>query len=319
MANVPVILALEHYDRHVPFLDGSIQIEGVDLNVICCGTAVRHPGMLRRGEYDAAETSLASYLAARDQGLPVTAIPIFPRRLFSQSQMYRNLEAGIESPSDLVGRRVGLNSYQTTLSVLAKGDLEHEYGVPWKSITWCSSAEDLIETDLPPDVRVERLPEGADTGSLLAEGKLDAFMSPRPPSSYVGGDPRVGRLFADPRAEERAYFHRLGYFPIMHLVALKAELDEQHPWLAPTLFEAFLRAKAEIVRRYEGDPNWSLLAWGRQFLEEERRELAPDVWPNGLAANRSNLERFIRYAHEQGVIQSPMPEDSLFTASTHAT
>lgn len=319
MANTPITLALEHYDRHVPFLDGTIKIEGVDLNVICCGTPVRHPGMLRRREYDAAETSLASYLAARDQGLPFTAIPIFPRRLFSQSQMYRNLQAGIASPSDLPGRRVGLNSYQTTLSVLAKGDLEHEHGVPWKSIIWCSAAEDLIETDLPPDVRVERLPDAIDAGVLLAEGKLDAIMSPRPPSSYIKGDPRVGRLFVDPRAEERAHFHRVGYFPIMHVVAIKAEVAERHPELPTALFAAFQQAKAEIVRRYEGDPNWSMLAWGRQFLEEERHDLAPDIWPNGLRSNRSNLERFIGYAYEQGVIRSPMPVESLFTASTQGT
>ncbi|MBI4214022.1 MAG: ABC transporter substrate-binding protein [Chloroflexi bacterium] len=318
MANVPITLAIAHYDRHVPFLDGTIEIDGVDLNVICAETGVRHSGMLRRREYDAAETSLASYLAARDQGLPFTAIPVFPRRLFSQSQMYRNLASGITSPADLVGRRVGVNSYQTTLSVLAKGDLQHEYGVDWRSMVWCGSADDLIETGWPPGVQVERLPQGADPGTLLAEGKLDAYMAPRPPSSFLNGDPRVGRLFADSRAEEHAYFHRLGYFPIMHVVALNPEVDEQHSWLAPALLQAFQRAQAEIVRRYD-DPIWSLLAWGRQSLEDERGALAPDLWPVGLAANRSNLERFIQYAHEQGVIQSPMPVESLFTESTRST
>ena len=144
-------------------------------------------------------------------------------------------------------------------------------------------------------------------------------MAPRPPSSYLKGDPRVERLFADARGEERVYFHRLGYFPIMHVVALKAEVDERHPWLAPALLLAFQRAKEEIVRRYESDPAWSLLAWGRQLLDDERRELAPDVWPSGLQANRSNLERFIQYAHEQGVIQSPISVEELFTASTRST
>ena len=125
-------------------------------------------------------------------------------------------------------------------------------------------------------------------------------------------------MFADSRGEEHAYFHRLGYFPIMHVVALKTEVDEQYPWLAPALLPAFERAKAEIVTRYN-DPAWSLQAWGRHSFEDEREKLAPDLWPNGLAANRSNLERFIQYAHEQGVIRSPMPVESLFTASTRST
>jgi len=170
MAKVALTMALAHYDRHMPFVDGTVAVEGVDLNVVLCETDVRHPGMLRRAEYDVAEVSLSSYLVARDQGLPFTAIPVFPRRLFSQSQMYRNLSAGVDSPHDLVGRRVGLSSYQTTLSVLAKGDLQQEYNVPWKEIRWVASGGELIEVDLPPDVRLETLSRETDLGQLLAAG-----------------------------------------------------------------------------------------------------------------------------------------------------
>ena len=67
---------------------------------------------------------------AKDRGSDLTAIPVFPRRLFSQSQMYVNTAAGINEARDLIGKRVGLRSYQTTLSVLAKGNLQHEYIVP---------------------------------------------------------------------------------------------------------------------------------------------------------------------------------------------
>jgi 4,5-dihydroxyphthalate decarboxylase len=314
MAAVPLTLALGHYDRHVPFFDGSIAIDGVDLTVLNVDSNERHERMLQHGAYDVAEVSLSSYLVARDQGLPFTAIPVFPRRLFSQSQMYRNLACGVESPRDLAGRRVGLSSYQTTLCVLAKGDLAHEYGVPWKEVRWVVGNVDTVEINLPSDVMVERAPKGADLGKLLAEGDLSGLLVSRLPRSFAEGDPRVGRLFPEARAEEQAYFARNGFFPIMHLVAFRSDVLEQEPWLAGALVDAFGRAHAICQRHWE-DPNWSRLAWGRQLVEDERAAFVRDPWENGVAANRANLERFISYAHEQGLIQQPMPVESLFAAS----
>jgi 4,5-dihydroxyphthalate decarboxylase len=76
--------------------------------------------MLQRGEFDICEISLSSYLMAKSRDMPFTAVPVFPRRLFSQSQIWVNINAGIRTPKDLLGRKIGLNTFQTTLSVLAK-------------------------------------------------------------------------------------------------------------------------------------------------------------------------------------------------------
>ena len=70
---------------------------------------------------------------------------------------------------------------------------------------------------------------------------------------------------------------------------------------------------------YFDDPNWSRLVFGRQWPEEERRLLGPDPWPYGVAANRANLERFVQYEHEQGLIPKPLTMEDLFTASTRDT
>jgi len=214
VSNLPLTLALEHYDRHIPLFDGSVTPEGVDLTALQVGQSApgrhgerRHERILA-GEFDGGELSLSSYLMARDRGAPYTAIPVFPRRLFSQSRIYVNAAAGIAAPADLAGKRVGLNTYQTTLSVLAKGDLQQEYGVPWREITWVVATEETVPFRVPAGVQVERAPAGSRLDTLLLEGSIQAVALPHPPRSIQDGAPRVRPLFADPRAEEQAYFER---------------------------------------------------------------------------------------------------------------
>lgn len=167
MADLPLTLALERYDRHIPFFDGSVAPAGVALTALDVGQNYggRHGAdrkhRILAGEFDVGELSLVSYVMLRDRGEPFTAIPVFPRRLFSASRWYVNAAAGIRKPADLVGRRVGLSSYQTTLSVLAKGDLEREYGVPWREIIWVAATEEPMPFDLPAGARLERVPPGA--------------------------------------------------------------------------------------------------------------------------------------------------------------
>ena len=100
--------------------------------------------MLKHGEFDICEVSLSSYLMAKSRNMPFIAVPVFPRRLFSHSQIWINVDAGIRTPNDLVGRKVGLNTFQTTLSVLAKGDLQSEYDVPWRDIEWYVAREETV-------------------------------------------------------------------------------------------------------------------------------------------------------------------------------
>ena len=92
MANPKITLAVSHYDRHVPFFDGTVKTEGIDLNVLIVGQSDRqrdgedrHERMLQKGEFDVAEVSLSSYLMAKSRAMPFTAIPVFPRRLFSNT------------------------------------------------------------------------------------------------------------------------------------------------------------------------------------------------------------------------------------------
>ena len=318
MAKPKLTLALSHYDRHVPFFDGSVQAEGVDLNVLIVGQSDRqrdgedrHERMLQKGEFDVAELSLSSYLMAKSRRMPFTAIPVFPRRLFSLAQMWVNVDAGINVPQDLIGKKVGLHSFQNTLATLAKGDLQSEYDVPWRRIHWMLSKEENIPFTPEAGVKLELIPKNKKVGDMLESGEIAAMMTPHPPKPVLRGSRKIRRLFADPKAEDLRYFRKNGFFPIMHVVAFKNEVLERYPDAARSLFAAFEQAKT-LCREFYADPNWSWLAWGRQAFEEQQKLLGDDPWPYGLEKNRANLERFAGYSLDQGLMAQQMGVEDLF-------
>ena len=322
MANLRLTLALSHYDRHIPFFDGSVQAEGVDLQVLAVGQSNplkhgqdRHERMLQKAEFDICELSLSSYLIAKSRGMPFTAIPVYPRRLFSLSQMWVNANAGIKSPQDLIGKKVGLSTFQTTLSVLAKGDLQAEYSVPWRNLDWYMSKDEAVPIKPIAGVRMQILKPGQKIGAMLENGEIDALMVPHPPEEALRGSRNIRRLFADPKAEETKYFRKNGYYPIMHVVAFKDQVLAQNPWLARSVMEAFDKAKAACVEYYD-DPNWSRFVWGRHLFEEERIAFGEDPWPHGVKKNRANLERFIGYSLDQGLMEKKLEVEELFAPST---
>jgi len=321
MTNLKLTMALDRYDRHVPFFDGTVTVpDGLELEMLKVGQSApkehganRHGRMLHDAEFDVAELGLSPFLMAknRNMDLPVVAIPIYPRRLFSQSRIHVNVDAGIETPVDLVGKRVAVNGFQVTLSVLAKGDLKRDFGVPWEDITWISALNEEIPFTPKPGVVIEHLSDGEDAGTLLMAGEIDAMISPQPPSSLLGGTDRVRPLFADAKAETLRHFNKVGYYPIMHVVAIRRELAEREPWLPQAIYHMFEEAKA-LAYDFYGDPNYSLMAWGRETMEEQRELLGADPWPSGVAANRANLEEFSSYLLDQGLIDTTLAVDYMF-------
>ncbi len=311
-------LAISHYDRYYPLYDNTAGPEGFDLEIYHVGQSApgrhgvdRHGRMLNDGEFDIAELSLSSYLMARDRGMPFTAIPVFPRRLFSQSQIWINRNSGITDPKDLVGKRVGLNTFQTTLSVLAKGDLQSEYDVPWRSIKWFIAKEETVEFAPEEGVTINKVPASTNLGDMLVNGEIDAIFRPHPPRQVLEGTADIVRLFPNAKEVEAGYYKKNGFFPIMHIIAFRNETLEAHSGAGQAMFEMFKRMNA-ITSKYLDDPNWSRLAWGRHHLEEERRMLGSNLWPDGIEENRANLERFMSYSHDQGLISKPLQVDGLF-------
>jgi len=301
------------YEIVRPLIDGKVEVDGVDLTILTdMDSATRHWRFLRNGEFDVAEVSISSYLAARDNDWPFLAIPVFLHRRFRHGFMFINTTKGISKPSDLIGRRVGVKTLMTSAVLWMRGILQHEYGVPLNSIEWVAEIEDDVKVTLPPDIKYSYLPNDKSVETMLAEGELDAVFHSDFVKPFLAKDPRVARLFPDNKTEEMAYYKKTGIFPIMHVVGIRQSLAEQHPWLAINLFRAFNEAKAIAMERMR-NPRIVPLAWYRAAWEEQEHILGPDPWEYGLTdKNRKILETLVGYSHEQGLIKKRPTLEQIF-------
>ena len=195
--------------------------------------------------------------------------------------MFINTGKGITKPTDLIGRKVGVKSFLVTAGHWMRGILEHEYGVPHKSIHWVAELDEDIDFKPPPDLKLTRVSHDKSVETMLAEGEIDALIHSDIIKPIIDNDPRVGRLWPDFKAEEKRYYRKTGIFPIMHVMGIKQEIVDRHPWVPINLFQAFEKAKALAMRRMD-NPRIVPLAWYREAWEEQERILGPDPWEYGL-------------------------------------
>ena len=177
-----------------------------------------------------------------------------------------------------------------------------------------------IKLNLPPGVDVTNAPEGRTISDLLDQGEIDAFIAPRPPSGAVLTNPQVGWLFDDPSATARDYYARTGIFPIMHVVGVRKELAQQHPWLPAALFKAFSASKARALELLADTSATKVtLPFVEEQLKAARELLGEDFWSYGVASNTRTLEAFLHHHHAQGLSARKVELAELFHPSTYET
>jgi len=317
-------LACWNYDRTRALMDGSVQPDGIELNYLNLPVEETFFRMLRNREFDVAELSLSSYTVSTfREPRPFIAIPVFPSRMFRHSSIYINADSGIREPKDLIGKRVGTPEYQMTAPVWIRGILSEHYGVPVDSVTYCTGGEEetgrseKIKLDLPPNIRVEPIGPDQTLSSMLASGDIDALHTARMPSTYGRGDGKVRRLFTDFPEVEKRYFRSTGIFPIMHTVAIRREVYEQNPWVAQSLYKAFVAAQQHTYEDlYVTAALKEMLPWLTAHVEEARALMGDDFWPYGFERNRKTLETFLRYHFESGLSKRLRTPEELFAPET---
>ncbi len=312
---ISLTLACGDYEIMRALKTGEVEPDGIDLTVLTdMDSTTRHWRFIRNRDFDMAETSGSSYIVARDQGQPVNALPVFPHRRFRHGFVYINTTKGIKEPKDLIGRKIGIKSYLVSAGHWMRGILQHEYGVPHESIQWFAELDEDVEFTPHSKLNLTRLPHDKSVETMLAEGELDAVIHSSIIKPILNGDPRVGRLWPDVKAEEIRFYKKTGIFPIMHVLGIKQDIIDRYPWVPINMFHAFERSKAIAMRRLN-NPRIVPLAAYREAWEEQQQILGPDPWEYGLTPkNRHQIETIAGYSHEQGLTKRRWTPEELFVS-----
>lgn len=313
MAKLKLTLGCGAYDLLYPLIEGTATAPGIEFNTLTMASPERHGRMLRHEEFDVCELSLVAYLVARDTGRAFTAIPVFPHRRFRHGYVVKRMGAGIEKPSDLNGKRVGLDTLQNSAGLWMRGILQDNYGVDLKSIEWWCQEEEDVPLQPAAWMKVHRVPKGKNIDQMLLDGELEGAIYPEILPSIRNRSPKVGLLFPDTKKAEIDYYKNSGIFPIMHTVVIKNEVLEKHPWVAVSVLQAFQKAKELCYRRMK-DPRNFALVWVQELLQEQEAVFGKDPWPYNLEDNRKALEAVVRYEFDQGMIKKNLEIEQLFFA-----
>jgi 4,5-dihydroxyphthalate decarboxylase len=323
MSKLKLTLACWDYDRTRPLIDGRVQAEGIDLEIKVMRPRETFPRMLEHKEFEVSELSLGSYVSLKGRGTcPFVAVPVALSKIFRHSCIYIRPDAGIRTPQDLRGKRVGTTQLGSTAVIFMNGMLQHEYGVTIEDIHWfiggltAPTQRPLIPLKLPDKIKVEFLPPDRTLEGMLESGDLDALLAIYIPSIFQKGSSQIARLFPNYYEVEQDYYRRTGIFPIMHTVVLRDDVYREQPWAARSIYRAFCEARdLAIEELYDTDALRVSLPWLIHHLEETWRILGKDYWAYGLEANRPALEAIGQYVYEQGFSPRVVSPDELFIAN----
>ncbi len=268
-------------------------------------------------KYDVGEMSIGSFTKARDQGIPLAALPILFVRMFPHRGVFVSPTAGIKQPSDLRGKRVGVRQFWMSASIWNRLVMRQEYGISLHDINWITCQPERLDTlELPPNAK--RSPRGVNNPrELFLAGDVDAITVP----GGLGPEGSVA-LFSDPVAAQVDYYKRTGVYPAHHIVAIKEDLARREPWLVGNLCDSFQTAKELSRKQVQRGP-----AESSEFprepivglsLEETERLFGPDPLPYGITPNRRALDAFLDDAHAQGLTKRHLTIDEFFASHVPA-
>ncbi|HET7763872.1 MAG TPA: 4,5-dihydroxyphthalate decarboxylase [Burkholderiales bacterium] len=316
MEKVALTLAIGDYEHTRDLASGCVPVEGATLNVLTLPPEEAFFRFTHFREWEVSEMSMGKYvslLSQNDDG--ITAIPVFPSRVFRHSMIYVRDGGKIARPEQLKGGRIGVPEWAQTAVIYTRGYLTHQAGVPLDSVDWVQAGVnepgrvEKVKLKLPEGVRLRPEP-GRSLNDMLLAGDLDAVLSARPPRDLGKG---IRRLFPAYEAVEEAYFRETGVFPIMHVIVIKTDVLARHPWLAMNLYKAFDEAKRGSVERLcDITASHAPFAWLAAYAERMKALFGEDFWPYGLERNRRTLQAFVDFAFEQGVCHRRLALEELF-------
>ena len=321
-------------ERVEPLMKGIVQAEALEIVPTYSHPSETFLRQLRDMEFPLGEMSMSSYLIARERGLDMIALPVFPSRRLFHTELSYHVDSGIKKPQDIVGKRIGVSEYQQTAALWQRGILEHDFGVSQYKVDWYMERTEALSHGgvtgfKPPEgISFQRIPPEKSLASMLVNHELDvaAINSPwkNAPNQLgrsqripgAGGDwSKVKLLFDDRIAEGKRFFDKWEFLPVNHTYTLRGDVYRKYPWAAFNLFIGFVKAKEHFnARLAESIP--SGLVFGKEYLTKTQEMFGSDPFPYGVKANRKLLETLIDFSHEQGLITKRPKIEELFAEST---
>ena len=317
------------YDRVQAIKDGLVGIDQADVsfyneNIYSLNAQAFGP----RKTYEVTELGLIPYASQyiNKEFREYVLIPVFISRTFRHRNIYVHVDSGIERPEDLRGKRVGTPGYGMSATTWIRGMLLDQYGVKANEMNWIETTKSsdagklntgFAQYYFPDDFPLEKGPPGVDESELLLSGGCDALITAVAPKSYEDGNPKVRRLFSDVKATEQQYYRETGLFPIMHVVAIRADVAREKPWLPAAVFQMYSEAKQMAYDNLaETGVLKTSLPWAMDEYEETTKLMGNDYWRYGIEANRKELEAVMRYSYEQGLVKEHGGFEEMFHPST---
>ncbi|WP_163886937.1 ABC transporter substrate-binding protein [Aliiruegeria sabulilitoris] len=325
-STLPITVSSYLLDRTEALFDGRVKIEGTEATFVADAIGDMNTAAFSgNGTREITELGLHPFMLthANEEFRDYALLPIPLLRQFRHKSVFVRAGAGIEKPEDLKGRRIGTPGYSSTSLTWIRGIFEDEYGLKPSEVEWVQSVKDSSageagnisaqEQRLPEGITVTTGTPGFDESDLLLEGEVDALFHAGTPAAFIAGDARIERLFPDFRAVERDYFERTGIYPIMHVLAIRRDVAEEHPWLARAVFDAYSQAKT-LAYETKDRLTWAtdMLPWYSQELEDTRALMGRNFYPYGIEPNRKTLETLFRYSHDQGLASRVLTIEETF-------
>ena len=317
MENLKLTAAFNDYDRTGMLQKGTIRPEGIDLRIITLPAPDIFLRMCRYQEFDVSEMSMGShcYLLGRGDS-PFVGIPAFLSRAFRHSMVYFNVNANIEKPEDLNGKRIAIREWGITAVVWIIGILTEEYGLDMTTIDWVAANQPRVPIQMLKDVNIRYIKKGQDISGMLESGEIDAAFLHQVPACFGSGSPKVKRMFPDYKGIETEYYRRTGIHPIMHCVVLRKDLDRKHTGALRSLYKAFCEARQKAMSTLNDTGTYfAMIPFLPAVMDETRQIFGPNFWPYGAKSNRKTLEKFVIYAHQQGLTPRILRVEELFGES----
>lgn len=315
-AKVKLKIAVAEYPHTSAVRNGSIPIEGVDAEIITVEPQIAaFRRMVRHVEFDVCELAPTTYIIARAYGAPFTALPIFVLRRFHHAGLLIRPDAGIKTPKDLEGRKVGVRAYSVTTGVWTRGILIDEFGLDSSKVTWVVDDEEHVtQLKLPPNV--VHTQNGASLADMMASGELSAGFhgnagvgrSGSPTSGWKTVEANYPDLFPDAEQLEPEWYERTGIYPMHGTIVVKDSVLSEHPWVAKSIFDAFSQAKDNWLKQLTEKPSDP----SDKRYQALRKIVGDDPLPYGIDSNIATIRALEDTAFKQGLTPKRMSVEELF-------